>query len=178
MWIHDGFPGNPLYDLATALGLPLTQAQDYFSTTVFQPDGGLANETSFREVYTAWLDVLAQIDALRAAADDPATAGVGADMSAASLLDAQLAAHPEWTAEQMRQANTIFNTQLQVLLNANATDLSALRSVASQLSAWTQTAAENTWSLRFEFASFVVSIHQVRRRQDAPRHRRAVQGRL
>lgn len=120
MWIHDGFAGNPLYDLATELNAPLSKEQDYLSTTSFASTGAPANASARDDVVLAWIyDVLQPIQAMRANA-------TAEDVPIAAIYQAFLDKN-RFSPDQLEAANLLMQTTFQVLLNANISALSALR---------------------------------------------------
>lgn len=42
MWIHEGSPGNPAYDLAQQLNITISRQQDYYSIAPYLFDGTTA----------------------------------------------------------------------------------------------------------------------------------------
>jgi hypothetical protein len=125
MWIHDGVPGNPLYDLAVSLNSSLSPQQDYFSAATFtvdnQPIAGGSNRDA---LFEGWLtDVISRIDTLRT---DPATNVSSLDMPISQIYDDYLK-NNNISAQQQLTTNLMAHTSYQVLLNANMTDLSTLR---------------------------------------------------
>lgn len=139
MWIHGARPGNPLFDLARSLNLTLSRRQNYNSGAIFTVDGAARTDlVGYSRVVGSWARVLEPaIRRKRAEAAAAANASSAAGAAApAPVPDEPLAApFGRWLAAERalaspqarRQANLLAHTRFQVLLNANASELSALR---------------------------------------------------
>lgn len=56
--IHEGQPGNELYDLVTLdLKLPISSRMNYSSITQYTPSGNRANRRGYLSVLGGWTDV-------------------------------------------------------------------------------------------------------------------------
>ena len=126
MWIHDGIPGNHLYDLAVKLNASISPQQDYFSAATFTSNNvPISANTSNRDaLFEGWLtDMISRIDTLR---NDPATNVSSLDMPIYQIYE-EYTINQNLTARQIETTNLMAHTAYQVLLNANMTKLSALR---------------------------------------------------
>jgi hypothetical protein len=125
MWIHDGVPGNPLYDLAVSLNASLSPQQDYFSAATFTAENEpIVTESNRELLFEGWLaDVISRIDLLRT---DSTTNVSSLDVPLSQIYEEYLAKN-NITPDQQETTNLIAHTSYQVLLNANLTDLSTLR---------------------------------------------------
>ncbi|GBF93957.1 hypothetical protein Rsub_06206 [Raphidocelis subcapitata] len=137
MWAHGWNESHPLRPLISALGLNVSRKQNYNSGAIFQPGGGRSSFLSYAQVQRGWTNVLeANITRMRAAASAAAAAASAAPAGAGAapprdvpVLEPYLAwLEGAWLSPNAtRQANLLLHTRMQVLLNANASELSALR---------------------------------------------------
>ena len=97
MWIHDGFAGNPLYDLAVQLGLPLSPRQDYASGATYPARNRRAGLSVYTPYYT---QLVPAISRMRSTPGTP-------DRSVADVYGEWLANNPGLTQEQIAQANLL-----------------------------------------------------------------------
>jgi len=125
MWIHGGVPGNPLYDLAVDLDASLSPQQDYLSASTFTSDNvPLTAGQNSGPILNGWItDMILRIDTMRV---DLATNVSSLDMSIYQVYQDYIAKN-DLTPQEQQTTNLMAHTAYQTLLNANITDLSALR---------------------------------------------------
>lgn len=122
--IHDGFQGNPLYDLAVQLGEPLSPEEDYTSAYIATLDGSPSNQSERIDLYISFLDnVMDRITALKS---NPATNSSSMDVPLSQIYE-DFVQKMNLTAKQQEATNLMAHTGFQVLLNANISKLSTLR---------------------------------------------------
>lgn len=97
MWIHEGEPGNPLYDLAAdGLGLCLSPRQNYNSFAIRGAGGGRGDVLSYAQAYSRMNNELVpRLAAMRAApgaADVPLSAAYADFLRQAAFTPRQVAA--------------------------------------------------------------------------------------
>lgn len=130
MWIHDGLPGQALYDLAVDLGVELSPPEDYFSAATFTADGHPSSVGSLDPaVYAAWItDMLGSIEEARAVeADAAATKSSVEDESINDVYQRFVVKNNITQKGLLPTTNLMAHTAYQTLLNGNLTALSALR---------------------------------------------------
>ncbi|EFN59192.1 hypothetical protein CHLNCDRAFT_50047 [Chlorella variabilis] len=144
MWIHEGQPGNALYDLALGMGLAVSPQQNYNSLTIYSAANGtraspLSYARTYRQLQTK---LVPEIQRMRST---PGTADASLAAVYAAFLD-----QSSFTPSEVGQANSMWvvfavwrhgyayrathgactpsgSCSLQALLNGNATQLSTLR---------------------------------------------------
>ncbi|PSC69507.1 amine oxidase [Micractinium conductrix] len=120
-WIHEGVPGNALYDRATELGLELSGRQDYSSQSIYRDSGAPVSRAEFSAVTAPWFTQF-QPQLIRLRTDPSAT-----DVPLSEAYTDWLGSHPAWGPDKVHLANMLLHNNYQVLLNGNVTDLSTVR---------------------------------------------------